>query len=68
MCYSLLNISTSSSSTSIQALPEKDLMRLTSDMSDDIVSSIQMLVDALMERLGEDHCRLDRWMDGWIDR
>jgi hypothetical protein len=42
-------------------------MRLTSDMSDDIVSSIQMLVDALMERLGEDHCRLDRWINVWID-
>jgi len=33
-------------------------------MSDDIVSSIQMLVDALMERLGEDHGRLDRWIKG----
>ena len=32
-------------------------MRLTSDMSDDIVNSIQMLVDALMERLGEDNSR-----------
>ena len=38
--------------TYIQALPERDLIRLTADMSDDVVLAIQMLVDALMDRLG----------------
>ena len=40
--------------TYIQALPERDLSRLTSDMSDDVMEAIQLLVDALMERLGVD--------------
>ena len=40
--------------TYIQALPENELGKLTSDMSQDIVDSIQMLVDALMEKLGID--------------
>ncbi len=40
--------------TYIQALPERDLARLTSDMSDEVMESIQLLVDALMERLGVD--------------
>lgn len=40
--------------TYIQALPEKELLRLTADMSDDVLVSIQMLVDALMGRLGID--------------
>jgi len=38
--------------TYIQALPENDLARLTSDMSDDVMESIQLLVEALMEKLG----------------
>ena len=38
----------------IQALPEKDLGNLTSDMSVEVVDAIQLLVDALMERLGVD--------------
>ena len=38
--------------TYIQALPERELSRLTSDMSDDVMESINMLVQALMERLG----------------
>jgi hypothetical protein len=40
--------------TYIQALPEKELAKLTSDMSDDVIQSIQMLINALMERLGID--------------
>ncbi len=40
--------------TYIQALPDNELSKLTSDMSQDIVDSIQMLVDALMEKLGID--------------
>lgn len=40
--------------TYIQALPEKDLVRLTSDMSEDVVQAIQLLVDTVMERLGID--------------
>lgn len=40
--------------TYIQALPQKDLEKLTSDMSSEVVESIQMLVDALMQRLGID--------------
>ena len=40
--------------TYIQALPQKDLEKLTSDMSTDVVESIQMLVNALMQRLGID--------------
>jgi Protein of unknown function (DUF760) len=40
--------------TYIQALPENDMAKLTSDMSPEIVDTIQMLVDALMERLGID--------------
>ena len=35
--------------TYIQALPERDLMRLTADMSDEVVTSIQLLVDTLMQ-------------------
>jgi hypothetical protein len=38
--------------TYIQALPENDLAKLTSDMSPEVLDSIHMLVDALMERLG----------------
>jgi hypothetical protein len=38
--------------TYIQALPEKELTKLTADMSDDVLESIRMLVNALMERLG----------------
>lgn len=38
--------------TYIQALPERELMRLTSDMSADVMESINMLVSALIERLG----------------
>lgn len=38
--------------TYIQALPEKELVKLTADMSDDVLESIRMLVNALMERLG----------------
>ena len=40
--------------TYIQALPERDLMRLTQDMSDDVVDAIKLLVNSLMERLGVD--------------
>lgn len=38
--------------TYIQALPERELGRLTSDMSEDVMESLNMLVEALMERLG----------------
>jgi hypothetical protein len=38
----------------IQALPEKELSRLTSDMSDEVMESIQLLVEALMSKLGVD--------------
>lgn len=38
--------------TYIQALPEKELGRLTSDMSEDVVQAIQLLVNAVMEKLG----------------
>ena len=38
--------------TYIQALPDKELARLTSDMSDEVMESIQLLVDALMSKLG----------------
>lgn len=41
--------------TYIEALPEKDLMNLTSDMTSDVLDAIKMLVDALMERLGVDN-------------
>jgi hypothetical protein len=41
--------------TYIQALPEKELIRLTSDISDDVVQAIQLLVDTMMERLGIDN-------------
>jgi hypothetical protein len=40
--------------TYIQALPDKELSKLTSDMSQEVVDAIQLLVDALMERLGID--------------
>ena len=40
--------------TYIQALPQKDLEKLTSDMSSEVVESIQMLVNALMQRIGID--------------
>lgn len=40
--------------TYIQALPERDMKRLTSDISDDVMDSMKMLVSALMERLGID--------------
>ena len=38
--------------TYIQALPERELQRLTTDMSADVMESMNMLVSALMERLG----------------
>jgi len=38
--------------TYIQALPEKELARLTSDMSSDVMETVEMLVSALMEKLG----------------
>lgn len=38
--------------TYIQALPEAELMRLTSDMSEEVVQAIELLVDALMDRVG----------------
>ena len=38
--------------TYIQALPERELQRLTTDMSADVMESMNMLVEALMERLG----------------
>ena len=37
--------------TYIQALPEKDLASLTSDMSDEAMEAIQLLVHSLMSRL-----------------
>lgn len=40
--------------TYIQALPERELSRLTADMSEDVMESIKMVVNALMERLGVD--------------
>lgn len=41
--------------TYVQALPERDLEKLTSDMTPDVLETIKMLVDALMERLGVDN-------------
>lgn len=38
--------------TYIQALPEPELMKLTAGMSEEVLLAIQMLVDALMDRLG----------------
>ena len=38
--------------TYIQALPERELNKLTADMSDDILQSIRLLVNALMSKLG----------------
>lgn len=38
--------------TYIQALPQPELMRLTADMSEEVVQAMEMLVDALMSRLG----------------
>ena len=40
--------------TYIQALPEKELQTLTSDMSPEILQAIQMLVNAMMEKVGID--------------
>ena len=40
--------------TYIQALPEPDLAKLTSDMSQEVMDSIQLLVDSLMGKLGLD--------------
>eukprot|EP01039_Chlorochromonas_danica_P011208 gene11208-12500_t len=40
--------------TYIQALPEKEMQRLTADMSGDILQAIQLIVNALMEKLGVD--------------
>ena len=40
--------------TYIQALPENEMSRLTSDMSKEIVEAIQLLVDTLMGKLGID--------------
>jgi hypothetical protein len=40
--------------TYIQALPEKELNRLTQDMSEEVVQAIQLLVDTLMHSLGVD--------------
>jgi hypothetical protein len=38
--------------TYIQALPEREMTKLTSDMSEDILQAIQLLVNAVMEKLG----------------
>lgn len=38
--------------TYIQALPQKDLLKLTSGMSEDVVQSIELLVGAVMEKIG----------------
>lgn len=38
--------------TYIQALPEPELVKLTANMSEEVLLAIQMLVDALMERMG----------------
>lgn len=38
--------------TYIQALPEREMTKLTSDMSEEILQAIQMLVSAVMEKLG----------------
>ena len=40
--------------TYIQALPDNELSRLTSDMSREVVEAIQLLVDTLMGKLGID--------------
>lgn len=40
--------------TYIQAMPESELAKLTTDMSDDVIQAIQMLVNAVMEKLGID--------------
>lgn len=45
--------------TYIQALPEKDLQKLTSDMSPDVIQAIEMLVQALMEKMGVDSTKFD---------
>jgi hypothetical protein len=38
--------------TYIQALPEKELTRLTSDMSQDVIQAIQLFINNVMEKLG----------------
>lgn len=38
--------------TYIQALPENEILRLTSSMSDDVVQAIQMMVKTVMEKIG----------------
>lgn len=38
--------------TYVQALPEKELSKLTSDMSEEVIVTIRMLVDAMMSRIG----------------
>jgi hypothetical protein len=38
--------------TYIQALPETELLRLTADMSEEVVHAMEMLVEALMSRIG----------------
>jgi hypothetical protein len=40
--------------TYIQALPEKELERLTTNMSEDIIQSIELLVNSIMLKLGID--------------
>lgn len=41
--------------TYIQALPEKDMNRLTADIGEDVVQAIRLLVDAMMEKMGVDN-------------
>ena len=38
--------------TYIQALPEREINRLTSDMSPDVVQAIELLVNAVIDKLG----------------
>eukprot|EP01031_Cornospumella_fuschlensis_P025965 gene25965-31355_t len=40
--------------TYIQALPEKELQRLTADMSSEVLQAIRLLVSAMMEKMGID--------------
>lgn len=41
--------------TYIQALPDRELNRLTSDMSEEVVQAIRLLVNAVMHKLGLDN-------------
>lgn len=40
--------------TYIQALPENEILRLTSGMSDDVVQAIQLMVKTVLEKIGVD--------------